>query len=487
MSDDKLTIDDSYEEMDNEDFGKMLEQSLNRSDDFATGQKVNGTIVGFSDEHAFIDISGKSEAIININELKNEEGEFQHKKGDTIEAFIVSTSGGEINLTSVIGKGSVTPQIIQMAYKNNIPVEGRVAESIKGGFSVYLSETRCFCPFSQMGARKNSDESEFLNKKFMFKIIQYTERGKNIVVSRRALLDEARKSKEEELKQTLNVGDTITGTIQTKQNFGLFVDIGGIEALVPKSEISRSRYKSLKSFEIGEEVTANVLSIDWETSKISLSMKALEEDPWDSIDELKIDETYEGVVVNIIKTGAFIELKPGLEGFIHISRLSLIKKVNRPEDVLSRGDSVSVRLVDINTEQKKMSLELITNEPNPWNQGVESLTGTNQTGIIEISRSSGINVRLENGMLGYVPKEELTRNKGADIQNEFPVGKEIEVAIVRLIPEERKLILSCLGAKKNEEMKEYQNFKEKSDASGGTTLGDLFKNKFEKLQKDLDK
>lgn len=487
MSDEKLTIDDSYEDMENEDFEKMLEMSLNRSDDFNAGDKVTGTIVGFSDENAFIDISGKSEAVIDINELKNDDGEIQFKKGDTIETYIVSTKGGEIKLTSVIGKGSVTPQIVQMAYKHSIPVEGRVAESIKGGFSVYLSDIRCFCPFSQMGARKNADENEFLNKKFMFKVIQYSERGKNIVVSRRALLDEVRKSREEELKETLNEGDIITGTIQSKQNFGLFVDIGGIEALVPKSEISRSRYKSLKTFEIGEEVTAKVLSIDWETSKISLSMKSLEEDPWDKIDEIAVDGTYDGIVVNIIKNGVFIELKPGLEGFIHISRLSLLKKVNRPEDIVSRGDAVSVRVVDINTEQKKMSLELITNEPNPWNQSVDSLTGTNQTGIIESSRSSGINVRLENGMLGFVPREELTRNKGADIQKEFPVGNEIKVAIIRLVPEERKLILSCIGAAKNEEMKEYQNFKEKSDSAGGTTLGDLFKDKFEKLQENLDK
>ncbi len=412
MSDDKLTIDDSYADMDNEDFAEMLEQSLNRNDDFTPGDRVKGTIVGFSDENAFVDISGKSEAILAVNELKNEEGELAWEKGDNIETYVVSTEGGEIKLTSVIGRGSVTPQIIKMAHDHGIPVEGRVAEAIKGGFSVYISDKRCFCPFSHMGTRKNSNESEFIDKKFMFKVIQYGERGRNIIVSRRALMDELRKSREEELKKTLNEGDIITGTVQSRQNFGIFVDIGGLEALVPKSEISRSRYKSIKSFEIGGEVTARVLSIDWENSKISLSMKSMEEDPWDSIETFSRDEVHNGIVVNIIKNGVFVELKPGLEGFIHISRLSLIKKVNRPEDVLSRGDSVSVRILDINTKDRKMSLELITDEPDPWSQPVEALTGSNQTGIIESSRSSGVNIRLENGMLGFVPREELTRNRG---------------------------------------------------------------------------
>jgi len=487
MSDNKVTIEDSYEDMDSEDFGKMLEMSLNRSDDFSPGDKVNGTIVGLTDELAFIDISGKSEAVMDINELKDDKGEFKYKKGDTFESYIVSTQGGEIKLTSVIGKGSVTPQIVQMAYKSGIPVEGRVGESIKGGFSVYLSDIRCFCPFSQMGARKNEDDSVYLNKKFMFKVIQYGERGKNIVVSRRALLDEARDAAKEVLKETLHEGDIIEGTIQSKQNFGLFVDIGGIEALVPKSEVSRSRYKSMSSFGLGEEVKAQVLSIDWETSKISLSMKALEEDPWDNLQGISRGEVIEGVVVNIIKSGAFVELKPGLEGFIHISRMSPIKKINRPEDVLSRGNNISVRIVDLNPGDKKLSLELITDEPDPWNQDVQALTGTNQTGIIETSRSSGVNIRLSNGMLGYVPREELTNDRGADIQKDFPVGMEMTVAVIRISPEERRLILSAKGARKNEEMKEYQNFKEKSDAAGGTTLGDLFKDKFDKLQENIDK
>ena len=480
-------IHDQFEEVNSEDFEKMMEMSLTAKDNFEVGEKITGTIVGFSSENAFIGISGKSEGLLSIQELQNEEGELTHKKGDTLEAYVVSTGRGEIRLTSTIGKGAASPQILAMAYKHGIPVEGRVTAATKGGYSVSVSEVRCFCPFSQMDIKGAKDESRFVDQSFQFKIIQYGERGRNIVLSRRVLQEELQASRKEELMESLNEGDTVSGTIQSIQTFGLFVDLGGIEGLVPKSEVSWSRHTNLKDFKTGEEVTVKVISINWDENRISLSLKALTQNPWDTISKDDEGKTINGKVVNFISSGAFVELQPGLEGFVHVSRMSLLKRINKPEEVLSRGDMVSVKVLGVDKEEKRISLELLTDEPDPWQLPEKELLSSNHKGVIEASRPKGIHLRLENGMVGYVPKEELSSDRGIDVQKEFPVGSELTVAIKSINAGERRLILSVMGAERQAELKDYENFKNNDQSQGNASLGNLFKDKFDQLQKDLEK
>jgi small subunit ribosomal protein S1 len=416
----------------------------------------------------------------------DKDGNITAKRGDRIEAYVVSVRGGEVVLTSKIGKGSASPQILETAYRNGIPVEGKVTGSVKGGFSVTVSDIKCFCPFSQMDIKGADNEEAYLNRNFLFKITQYSERGRNIILSRRALLEEEKKEKEGELKKSLSVGDTVTGTVTSVQKFGIFIDLGGVEALVPRSELSWGRNADPADYKRGDSVTARVMDMDWENNRLTMSVKQTQTEPWKMVDTLSEGSVVTGSVTNIIKAGAFVELKPGLEGFIHISRMSLTKRVTRPEDAVSVGDTVRVRILGINRAEQKISLELETGEANPWQESSGGLRDAIHTGIVESFRPNGAHIRLPNGMLGFAPKEKLVA-KGVDFQKEFPIGSEVKVVIVELDADGRRVTFSARDAVKKQEQEEFNMFRDKHASAGGSTLGDMLKGKFEELQKKVEK
>lgn len=354
------------DDINQEEFEKMLEASLSAKDDFEPGDKVRGLIVNISPEYAFIDIAGKSEAMINTAELYDENGELTVKKGDTIDAYVVSIKRGEVLLTSKIGRGQVSNEVIRMAYANGVPVEGRVTEKIKGGYSVTVSETRCFCPFSQIDINSADDDEAYIGNNFLFRISEYSDRGKNIVLSRRAILEEEKKEKQEELKRRLTLDSRVSGTVSSIQSFGVFVDIDGVQALIPRSELSWERNADPNSFKKGETVSASVIDMDWANNKLTLSIKKLLPDPWTQISAFSEGQLINGKITNIIKTGAFIELSPGLEGFIHISRMGGGKRIAKVEDAVSIGQSVAAKITGINHEQQRISVELIAEEEEQW-------------------------------------------------------------------------------------------------------------------------
>jgi small subunit ribosomal protein S1 len=469
----------------NIDFEQMLENSLNRSDHYDVGEKITGTIIQINKEYAFIDISGKSEAIIELNELLDKDENLTVEAGDTITAYVLSFKGGEITLTTKIGSGKVNNDILQIAYDSNIPIDGMITEEVNGGYRVLISGIRCFCPFSQISLSKVQDPKEFINQKYAFKIIKFAEQGRNIVLSRKVLLMEVRDSKLSELKESLNIGDIIDGEIISIQKFGVFIDIGGAEALIPKSEISFSRYADLSKYKKGNSLSAKVISIDWNLKKIALSLKALEEDPWSTIDRYKTGERINGKIVNLISAGAFVEIEPGLEGFIHVSKMSFTKKINKPEDAVSLDDIVNVKFLNINPQEKKISLELITDEADPWQLPIDSIKSEIHTGIIEISKKTGLNVRLENGMSGFVPKTELSSFQNNDIQKDYPVGSEIELAVKDINQESKKLILSQTMAIKNEISRDYNDYVNKNNQLSSGSLGNQFQSQFENLKSKI--
>jgi small subunit ribosomal protein S1 len=475
------------EQNNQENFEEMLEQSMSRRDDFTVGARVEGKVVHTTDEYVFVDIAGKSEAFISTAEFRNDDGTLSIKVGEVVQAYVVSMSGGEIHLTTSIGRGGTNPGLIQMAYRESIPVSGTVLEAVKGGYSISVGGIKCFCPISQIDTRNNPDPSSLLNRSFLFKIIEYKERGKNIILSRSALLEEQRKATEESLRQTLKPGDRITGTVSGVRDFGVFVDIGGVEALVPKSELSWGRYADTGSFRIGEAIEAAVKSIDWENRRLTLSVRDLTPEPWEHIDRYETGQTVTGRVVNLIKNGAFVEIEPGLDGFIHISRMSFLKKINRPEDAVSLGDQVNVRIVSINPGEKKISLELVPNEPDPWKDAGSNIADSIQTATVEDVKPSGLNVRLANGMLGFIPRGELKIKGESEMQKKYAVGNQLKVSVLRIERNNRKLILSETEALKLEERTDYENFIKKDSSSQSTTLGSLLKNKFEDIQKKIEK
>ena len=468
-----------------ENFENMLEQSLIKTDQFEVGDKVKGNVISITGDTIFVDISGKSEAILDLAECTDEDGSINVEVGDEIDIYITSIKGGEISLTKNIGLGNINEEIIKLAFNENIPVSGKVLSTTKGGFLVSLSGIRCFCPMSQIDSKPVNDPNFFIEKTFEFKVIQFGERGKNIILSRRTLLDEMKQLREDELKEHLNVGDKVNGIIRSIKNFGIFIDLGGFEALVPKSELSWSRNTPTNQFKEGESAEALVKAIDWNKSQVTLSIKELTEAPWSKIDQYSVGQEINGTVVNIIKNGVFIEIATGLEGFIHISRLSLLKKINKPEEVVTRGDSVSVKITNINTEEKKIALDLMTDGPDPWQTPEKELKDTIHEATIESVQNNGVQGRLSNGMLGFIPRDQLLNGKNTDIQQEYPVGKNIKVAIKDFKANNKKLILSESGAIAKEERKEFEKFMNNESSASGSSLGSLFKQQFEKIQNDI--
>ena len=468
----------SNEEFSQDDFEKMLENSLNAKDDFQAGDKIEGTIVLINNESTFLSITGKSEAVISTAELLDDSGNLIYKKGDVLEVYVISAREGEIKTTFTIGKGEITPELLRIAYSSKMPIDGTIIESVKGGFRVSISGHKCFCPFSQIDIKHADDADQYLNKSFSFRIIEYKENGRNILLSRRVLLEEQREQDENALRETLNVGDTVNGPISSIHKFGVFINIGGLEALVPRSEISWGRGDATANLHIGDTAEAKIINLDWDSKKITLSMKQLIEEPWSHIDRYSENQELNGTVVNIIPQGAFVELEPGIEGFTHISKMSVTRQIKKPDDAVTRGDSVSIRILSIDSESRKLSLELITGEADPWQ--TSSLNGETHTGTVENIKPAGISLRLENGMLGFIPKGELFNVY--DMQKSYPAGSQIKVSIKDIDKSRKKLILSEKGAQRQEEEKDYQSFIDKTAQDSGSSLGSLFKDKFEALQ-----
>lgn len=476
-------MENNKHEHDETNFEEMLEASLNRSDDFTVGDSVTGTIVQIDDDTVFVDISGKSEAVMDIAEFRDKNNNLEVNIGDSIEAFIVSTSHGEIQLTRTMGRGKINQELLSTAYAEHLPVHGTVTGVVKGGYAVSLSGIRCFCPFSQIDIKSPENPEDLINQSFEFAIIEYKENGKNIILSRRNLLESIIKEQEVKLKESLNTGDIVSGPVSSIQKFGIFVDLGGIEALVPRSELSLSRLVPPDDFKEGDTVSAMVKSIDWKEKRITLSIKDMSSNPWDTVSRYKPGDTVTGKVTNLIKSGAFIEIEPGLEGLLHISRMNLVQKVSRPEDIVSVGDTIEVIINDIKPAERKMSLDMAHHGKDPWSEQADDFS-EDHTGTIETIKPQGINVRLSNGMLGFIPRGELA---SADIEKNYSIGSEIQTSLVRMERDQKNLILSEKKFIERAEKKDYNRFIEKHASEGGSTLGALFKDKFNELQKNIEK
>ena len=479
--------DDQFESGEESSFAALFEQSLSAKDNFESGDKVTGTIVGITKDSIFVDISGKSEAVISAGEFRNPDGTLTVKPKDVITAYVVAAGAAGIELTSAIGKGAVNPAILKIARENKIPVTGNVSAKVNGGFSVMIDGVRAFCPLSQIDRKFSGNDADYLGKNFPFIITEL--RGRDVVVSRRELLDAVQKESEEKLRTVLKAGDVRDAVITRIAEFGVFADFGGIEGLIPRFELSRSRLVTPQEFSAGQKVKVKLMSLDWETKKFSLSVKETEADPWAKTN-IGTGDSLSGTVTNMIKGGAFVELAPGLEGFIPVSKMSYTKRIAKPEDVLSIGQKIEVKVADVDRAAKKISLELLTGESDPWSGKGDGLTGTVSIAFVESARGAGITARLQNGMEGFAPMRELACGRDADLSKLYPVGKEIKVAIIEVRASDRKIILSEKEVERIEErnsIADYMKKEKTADAAENSSLGSQFGSVFSDLKKKMDK
>ena len=347
----------------NEDFASMYEKSFSGMTSFKPGQQVETQVLSISKDTVFLQLNGKSEGVLPREEMTDKNGLLTVKIGDTLKVYFLKADNGEMLFTTRLSGESAGPDLLEKAYQDKIPVEGIVEKEIKGGYEVKIGETRAFCPFSQMGQKRTENPAEYIGKKLLFRIQEYKDKGRSIMVSNRVFHEEARLEKLEELKKSLQEGQLITGTVLSLQDFGAFVDVGGIHALLPVSEIGRSRVDDIrKVFTVGQQVQATILKIDWKSEKISLSTKSLQVDPWDlAATKYPAGSKHSGRVVRLTNFGAFVSLEPGLDGLVHISEFQSDGKFGSGSEVtVKAGQTLSVQVVSIDKANRRIALKPAT-------------------------------------------------------------------------------------------------------------------------------
>ena len=347
------------------DLARMYEQSFAGFSSFKPGQSIETEVVSISKDSVFLQLNGKSEGIIDREELVDDKGNLAVKVGDSLRAFFLKAENGEMRFTTRISGKEAGARMLVQAFREKSPVEGLVEKEIKGGYDVKLGEFRAFCPYSMMGDRRSDDPAQYVGRRLPFKIQEFGDNGRSILVSNRAIHEEARKERLEALKKELREGMVVSGTVASIQSYGAFVDLGGIQALLPVSEISRSRVEDIHAaLEVGQEIQAAILQLDWQGERISLSMKSLLADPWDSATErYPVGSKHMGKVVRLADFGAFVSLEPGIDGLAHDSEISKAGG-NGPRGGLSLklGQELSVEVLGVDQDRKRISLKPATTD-----------------------------------------------------------------------------------------------------------------------------
>ena len=357
MTDENNKIEEEFE--DEGSFAAMLEESLVGAVQLQPGQKVTAKILQIGDEWTFLDVGQKGEGVLDTRELLEAEGQLTARVGETLDAYFLSGSGGELKFTTRIGGGASGTAQLEEAWRSGIPVDGRVEKEIKGGYEIRLAGgVRAFCPYSQMGLRRIDNPEELIGQSLSFRISQFSEQGRNIVVSHRDILEEERRRQREVLKQTLEPGMVVKGTVTSLRDFGAFVDIGGVEGLLPISEVSYSRVDNLgELLQVGQELDVAVKSLDWEKDRFSFSLRDTLADPWQKVGTVFAEgTTHTGTVARLVPFGAFVTLDEGLDGLIHISKLGEDRRIKHPKEVLVVGQQIRVTIEGVDRDERRIAL-----------------------------------------------------------------------------------------------------------------------------------
>jgi len=462
-----------------EDFSSLFEESLKKvKKRVRTDSRVTGTVVSIGDEWAFVDIGGKSEGVIAAQELLDENGEPTVSVGDPISAYVVSTRDGETVL-SVKMTAAASSESLEGAYRSGLPIEGVVASERKGGYQVTVFGKEAFCPYSQMDLRGVSDPEGYVGKRLVFRIAEYEKGGRNIVLSRRQILEEERQKQVDRLRQTLHVGDLVPARVTRLAPYGAFADIGGIEGLIPMSELGWNRVASASDvLSPGETVEVKVLDLDWKGGRISLSLKATQEDPWATAGERYAEgAVMTGQVMRLAPFGAFVQLEPGIEGLLHISSLGLGRRVAHPKEVVSEGEELQVRIASVDAAGRRIGLELsFPSSGDTEGAQAELEPGAILTGAVDAVKPYGAFVLLPGGKTGLLHVSEMAGDTTGDLRRKFPQGSSVTVQVVKVDPGSGKISLSTKDLEAAEEtrvLKAYQG--EKGGAGSFGTLAAVFK------------
>jgi len=427
--------------VDTEERVKIYESSLK---DVAKDQRVLGSVVAINDNEIMVDIGFKSEGIVSREEF--EEGELP-KIGDQIEVFIdvLEDENGQMILSKRKADFMRIWERIKEVYSAGETIEGRIISRIKGGMVVDVMGIDAFLPGSQIDIRPVLDFDSFVGKTFEFRIVKLNELRKNIVLSRKELLEESMKEKRDDLLSKIKVGDVMTGRVKNITDFGVFIDLGGLDGLLHITDISWGRINHPREVvQMDQELTIKVIDYDQEKQRVSLGLKQLTTHPWEGIEsKYPVDTIVKGKVVNIANYGVFVELEKGVEGLIHISEISWTQHIKHPSEVFNLGDEIEAKVLGIDSAERKISLGYKQLEPDPWDSIEEKYTvGSIHKGIIRNLTPYGAFIELQEGIDGFAHISDMSWTKKLRHPRElFKKDDEVEFKILEISKENRKISL----------------------------------------------
>ena len=461
-------------------FAELLAQSDADSkprQSLRVGAKVEGIIdaINPNSNNVLVELDPLHTGVIDKQDLLDDEGELKYRAGDTISAYVVSRQGGEILLSSSMSSSQQSLDDLRMASQSGLPVKGKVTGENKGGFDVTVMSKAAFCPVSQMDTTFVQSKAEYIGQEYEFLIDKVAEGGRNIVVSRSKLLRQQAEQKARELEERLSEDLILTGVVKEIRDYGAFVDIGGLDGFLHISELSYSRVQKVNEFlDRGDKVKVKVINIEEKDGKkrISLSMKAVNDDPWTTIaEDYEEGSSVAGKVTKLESFGAFVEIAPGVEGLIHISEMSWEKRIHHASDLLSVGDTVNVRILKIDSEQKRLSLSLKDIGADPWAKAEQELTvGSTVKGTVTNLKGFGALVEVLPGVTGMIPVSVLKKAFGESYRKEASPPKELDVQIKAVEREEKKVALGLPNVEGEDEAndeayREYLNRKKSETAA----------------------
>jgi len=464
-----------------EDFAALFEASL-QAKRIERGQTVEGTIVAIGPAVAFVSVGAKGEAELDVAELKDADGVLEAKVGDRIEAVVVSTDRG-ITLSRRLARGAATLRQLEDAFRAGLPVEGRVERTVKGGFEVRVGGQRGFCPGSQIDVARGTAAEAHVGQVYSFRIVEFKDGGRDLVVSRRALLEEEQKAQAAELREKIVPGAVLNGRVVSVRDYGAFVDLGaGVQGLLHVSEISWGRVTSAgQALAAGQEVTVQVLRVEDGGQKVALGMKQLAADPWTTAGSTyAAGQVREGRVARLTDFGAFVELEPGVEGLAHASTFPPTGRADAWRKLVPVGTSAAFEVLSFEPEKKRIGLALVP-EGTSRAAGVSPAAaasaaiapGARVKGKVERHERFGVFVFLAPGRTGLMPLAETGLPFGADAAKAFPVGSEVEVVVLDVDPAGRRIRVSKKAVEQQAEAQELRDYAARAQSTASGSFGSL--------------
>lgn len=432
----EISFESALEDYLSTDFGDLEEGSI-----------VKGEIVRVDDDNVLVDVSFKSEGQIPAHEFRDPAGNMVVSVGDRVDVFVVRKNEMEGTITLSFEKAKrmqLFDQLEDVQEKSSV-IKGHIVRRIKGGYTVDIGGVEAFLPGSHVDLRPVPDMDALVNQEYEFRVLKINRRRSNVIVSRRVLLEEERDSKRQDLLRTLEEGQIVTGKAKNITEYGVFVDLGGLDGLLHITDMSWKRIRHPKEMiTMGQDLELKVLSFDQENHKVSLGLKQLVPDPWQDITaRFPEGAKSQGKVTNLVDYGAFVELESGVEGLVHISEMSWTRKLRHPSQMVRVGDEVEVIILGVDGDKKRISLGMKQVKPNPWELVAEKYPeGTILEGVIKNITEFGMFIGIEDGIDGLIHVSDISWTKKIRHPNEiFKVGDVVQAKVITVDQESEKFTL----------------------------------------------